>query len=46
MVEDALSYKVVVSSGLGVELEANDGEALTLHEAVLRVGFEGLRLVR
>ena len=49
MVEDALSHKVVVSSGFGVELEANDGKALTLHEAVLRVGFEGfegLRLVR
>ena len=46
MVENALSYKVVVSSGLWVKLKANDGEALTLHEAILRVGFEGLRLVR
>ena len=46
MIENALSNEVVVSGRFGIEFEANDSEALSLDEAVLRVGLESLGLVR
>lgn len=45
VVEHTLSHEVIVSRSLRVKLKADDSEALTSNQSVLRIRLESLGLI-